>query len=207
MLSLWLFIVDEISLLALHCLWKSGHLYLTCLHHCDLFTFRVLLCLFPYSFLSFLSNSGFLSSVSIPAVSAPPQAVPTQVTVNTPCVFPSHCNYWCFGCWEVCVLRFCLKMMLLLKVLRIWKNEDINLDKAFKATVSLIHVFCVFWILVEGRNALIFTVLAILHFSLTCASYCSGVLVLQGNHLHWLYHRNISFEVIAMPRPAFLRTL
>uniref|UniRef100_A0A8C0V6L9 Nucleolar protein 11 n=1 Tax=Cyanistes caeruleus TaxID=156563 RepID=A0A8C0V6L9_CYACU len=27
-------------------------------------------------------------------------------------------------------------MMLLLKVLRIWKNEDINLDKAFKATLS-----------------------------------------------------------------------
>lgn len=47
-------------------------------------------------------------------------------------------------------------MMLLLKVLRIWKNKDINLDKVFKATVSLLHAFTfmlTFWILVEGRDA------------------------------------------------------
>lgn len=69
------------------------------------------------------------------------------------------------------MLLFYLKMMLLLKVLRIWKNEDLNLDKAFKATVSVLQVFsCVFWILVEGKTAPIFIVLAILHFSLTYAS-------------------------------------
>lgn len=47
-------------------------------------------------------------------------------------------------------------MMLLLKVLRIWKNQDINLDKVFKATVSLLLMFTfilIFWVLVEGRDA------------------------------------------------------
>lgn len=140
MLSFWLFIVvDEIPLLALHCLWKSGHLYLTCLHHSDLLSFRVLLCLFPYSFLSFPIQdfwAWFQFLLSLP--------LPGQFPLKSLwilCVFPSCCNCWCFECWEVCVLLFYLKMMLLLKVLRIWKNEDINLDKAFKATVSLLHVF------------------------------------------------------------------
>lgn len=31
--------------------------------------------------------------------------------------------------------------MLLFKVLRIWKDEDVNLDKVFKATVSFLHMF------------------------------------------------------------------
>lgn len=35
--------------------------------------------------------------------------------------------------------------MLFLKVLRIWKNEDINLDKVFKATVSLLTCSLLCW--------------------------------------------------------------
>lgn len=34
-----------------------------------------------------------------------------------------------------------LKNDVLFKVLRIWKDEDVNLDKVFKATVSLLHMF------------------------------------------------------------------
>lgn len=34
-----------------------------------------------------------------------------------------------------------LKNDVLFKVLRIWKDEDVNLDKVFKATVSLLRMF------------------------------------------------------------------
>ncbi|NXP33592.1 NOL11 protein, partial [Leiothrix lutea] len=44
------------------------------------------------------------------------------------------------------------------KVLRIWKDEDINLDKAFKATVSLLHMFSsmyIVWLLVAHCEELL----------------------------------------------------